>query len=434
MSNADLLDDLDNDFGSGSESEVEVNDDEDAFSKLERFATDYRPPRLHKGVNGNTLNVSWLFDRRELILEIIQDRPDSSSALLFSKMQPLMQEEIDFLHMYLKGVYEEAFPELQSIVTTGEQYARVVQLLQQSKGSPDISIFQDVVDREQTLVLSMAIQTGYNKEKSPTGEKLRMLTLCIELILALCDLKRKMKTFVTSLISQVAPNLSALVGSETAAALIAAAGGIQELSIIPSCNIPSMGKSKYSSHEQIVDQSGVRQKGFVYHCALVSEQPVAVRNQALKMTCAKVSLAARVDLSKSTPDASLGLKFRKDILHKLQNIQEPPNISNVKALPIPEDKPKKSVLVAGFANTRSSFNSLMLDSYKTEWSLVSKNLRWSMFMARKLEWGWRAHCVLRDPWQRKELQNSERLCRKDLPQQKLKRTTFSQQMMSRLMS
>ncbi|CEP61589.1 U4/U6-U5 snRNP complex subunit PRP31 LALA0_S03e06260g [Lachancea lanzarotensis] len=355
MSNAELLEDLDDDFGTGSESEVEVRNDGDAFSTLQHFATEYRPPRLLEGSEGSFCNISWLFDRRDIILQLIKDRPDSSSALLLSKMQPLVQDEIDFLHTYLKGLYEETFPELQSIVTSGEQYARVVQLLQQSKGSPDISDFQNVVDREQILILSMALQTDYKYNKSPSGDLMHMLTITIEIILALCDLKQEMKAFVTSLISQVAPNLSELVGPETAAALIAAAGGIRELSIIPSCNIPSMGKSKFASHVQAVDQSGVRQKGFVYYCPLVLEQPILVRNQALKMTCAKVSLAARVDLSKSSPNANLGLEFRKDILHKLQNIQEPPNISNVKALPIPEDKPKKKRAGRRFRKYKEQF-------------------------------------------------------------------------------
>ena len=52
----------------------------------------------------------------------------------------------------------------------------------------------------------------------------------------------------------IAPNLSALVGDEVAALLVAAAGGIKELSVMPPGNIQVLGKSRKSLQGMAVSQ------------------------------------------------------------------------------------------------------------------------------------------------------------------------------------
>jgi U4/U6 small nuclear ribonucleoprotein PRP31 len=39
----------------------------------------------------------------------------------------------------------------------------------------------------------------------------------------------------------IAPNVSAIIGASITAKLVAAAGGIEELSLIPACNIQVLG-------------------------------------------------------------------------------------------------------------------------------------------------------------------------------------------------
>lgn len=53
--------------------------------------------------------------------------------------------------------------------------------------------------------------------------------------------KHKMLIFLENKMSLIAPNVSAIVGTTVAAKLIASAGGIKELSVIPSCNIEVLG-------------------------------------------------------------------------------------------------------------------------------------------------------------------------------------------------
>ena len=63
-----------------------------------------------------------------------------------------------------------------------------------------------------------------------------VIKLCDEVI-SLDDDKQKMLNFLENKMTLIAPNVSAIVGTRVAAKLIAAAGGIIELSRIPAGNI-----------------------------------------------------------------------------------------------------------------------------------------------------------------------------------------------------
>lgn len=55
--------------------------------------------------------------------------------------------------------------------------------------------------------------------------------------------------FVESRMTYIAPNLSAVVGTATAAKLLGAAGGLDALSKIPACNLTVRGSDDVSNEQ-----------------------------------------------------------------------------------------------------------------------------------------------------------------------------------------
>jgi len=55
----------------------------------------------------------------------------------------------------------------------------------------------------------------------------------------------------------------------------------------------------------------------------------------------RVTLAARIDRSRESMDGSVGRKLLEEVEKKIEKMQEPPPGKTVKALPIPDDGPKK---------------------------------------------------------------------------------------------
>ena len=89
-----------------------------------------------------------------------------------------------------------------------------------------------------SITVSFSASTGRLLSDKELQE---VIKLCDEVI-SLDDDKQKMLNFLENKMTLIAPNVSAIVGTRVAAKLIAAAGGIIELSRIPAGNIQVLGQ------------------------------------------------------------------------------------------------------------------------------------------------------------------------------------------------
>lgn len=272
---------------------------------------------------------------------------------------PVIKEDIDNLFRMLCILYHEKFSELQSLATDPQEYCRIVNVLE----SEDLKLDNVAnvletdahISKSKILILTVSMKTSFHPEVEVPQVKISAM---MELINNLVTVQQEIKKFIGHNSDIVAPNLTALVGSEIAALLLAHSGSVSELSLVPSCNLASIGKNKYQSYETNTNISGVRQEGYLYNSDLVLEQDIAQRKKMLRMLCAKVSLAARVDSGQqnSNPkDNTMGIKWREELLLKIKKISEPPNVTDQKILPIPEDKPKKKRAGRKFRKYKEQF-------------------------------------------------------------------------------
>lgn len=360
----DLLQDLEDDFGSMSDAELEesvvVDDTEQSETctgteteqLLRALAREYKPINLSTGALNGPKELCQLLLLQDSIKKLMLNNKFSTVTLL-SELQPVIQSELALLHNYIKSLYSKKFSELDSLVNPPRSYSKLIKFLETSDAR-DLSTLEGILSKEQILIVSMSMKTGFKRDLAlPSDERTYLLT-SIDMLLQLYDLQDEITSFIASQVINIAPNVCAIVGPQVASKLLSAAGGLLELSQVPSCNLASIGKDKYMSHEINTDMSGVRQRGYVYSCSLIQDQPTHVHKQALRMVCAKVSLAARVDIS-NNKDNSLGVKWANEISEKLNKLQDPPNISNTKSLPIPEDKPKKKRAGRKFRKYKQQF-------------------------------------------------------------------------------
>lgn len=98
------------------------------------------------------------------------------------------------------------------------------------------------------------------------------------LIISFSAAKMKIFEFVEARMSSIAPNLSAVVGSATAAKLMGMAGGLTQLSRIPACNLMVLGAQKKTlagfSSTAILPHTG-----FVFYTSLVQSLPPDLRSK-----------------------------------------------------------------------------------------------------------------------------------------------------------
>ncbi|RAH43667.1 U4/U6-U5 snRNP complex subunit PRP31 [Aspergillus brunneoviolaceus CBS 621.78] len=259
------------------------------------------------------------------------------------------QDELTRLHKVLRDHYSIRFPELETLVTTPLDYAKTVAILQNGplndikalSTSADNMVgvpLRSVLDGPSLMVVAVEGTTTRGREM--TESELKAVLDTCERILKLDRERTALTESIQSRMSQIAPNLAALIGPETAAQFLNQTGGLRELAKIPACNLGAQG-SKRKEGLGFATNHGIRAQGFLYNSPIISEIPNDLKRQAIRIVSAKMVLATRADVSNYSPDGSLGEELKQQCFQRLEKLTEPAPNSGAKALPAPDDKPSR---------------------------------------------------------------------------------------------
>lgn len=258
-------------------------------------------------------------------------------------------DELTRLHKVLRDHYSVRFPELEDLVANPIDYAKTVAILgngpldniramETSANNILKASLVSILDKPTRMVIAVE---GIRTQGRPMNEaQLKVVLDTCEKIIRLDRERKELTESIQSRISQIAPNLAALIGSETAAQFLNQTGGLRELAKIPACNLAAQG-SKRTEGLGFATNTSIRSQGFLYHSPLIQEIPNDLKRQAIRIVSAKMVLATRSDVSNFSPDGSLGEDLKQQCLHRLEKLTEPPPNSGAKALPAPDDKPSR---------------------------------------------------------------------------------------------
>lgn len=150
----------------------------------------------------------------------------------------------------------------------------------------------------------------------------------------------------------IAPNVKELLGCSVTAKMISAAGGIEELSVMPAGNVQVLGAQKKSGMGFSTASLGLH-VGFIGEVPMVVKAPASYRKQIVRMFSTKTVLAARIDAAKKVPSGEEGKKLLSHIVGRFGKITEPPPAPMKKPLPKPVDKPSRKRGGRKFGNQRA---------------------------------------------------------------------------------
>lgn len=258
-------------------------------------------------------------------------------------------DELTRLHKVLRDHYSVRFPELETLVTSPIKYAKTVGILQNGplddikaiSSSADNMVgepLKSVLDGPSLMVVAVEGTTTRGREM--TEAELKVVRDTCERILKLDRERTTLTESIQSRVNSIAPNLAALIGSQTAAQFLNQSGGLLELAKIPACNLGAQG-SRRQEGLGFATNIGVRSQGFLYDAPLIQEVPNDLKKQAIRVVAAKMVLATRADVANYSKDGSLGEDLKQQCLQRLDKLTEPPPNSGVKALPAPDDKPSR---------------------------------------------------------------------------------------------
>ncbi|RLN71159.1 hypothetical protein BBJ28_00000212 [Nothophytophthora sp. Chile5] len=251
-----------------------------------------------------------------------------------------IDDEIEAVHRFIAEVYAPKFPELDSLVPNALDYARVVKAI---GNEMDLTLISDLSKLlPSTAVIGISVTGSGTSGKPLSPEELdTCMTACDELLSLDAD-KSMILRFVESRMKFLAPNVSQLVGTRIAAQLLGLAGGVAQLARIPSCNLQVLGQEK-KVLSGFSSAAALKHTGILFFCDLVQSVPPYLRMKACRAVAGKLALMARVDSQPHQNDTEgvVGARFRSELVGKMDKWQEPQKAKTKKALPIPDEKPRR---------------------------------------------------------------------------------------------
>jgi U4/U6 small nuclear ribonucleoprotein PRP31 len=247
-------------------------------------------------------------------------------------------EEIGEAHKFIADAYRPKFSELEQLLPNLIQYKNAVKII---GNEMDLTKVNDrlnaILTNSQIMTISVAGSTTSGRPLS--DEEWQNVQEAIGYMEKLMEVQEELQLFVESSMESLVPSVSALIGPSMAARLLGLAGGLQELTKIPSCNLAVVGQTKVNT-ESRAGLSGVSIKqhsGLLAESDIVRSVPKSFQKKALKVVSAKLALAIRYDfvnVNTGRPrSATTGLKLKAELNEKFEKWQEPDKAPTSKALP-----------------------------------------------------------------------------------------------------
>ncbi len=207
-----------------------------------------------------------------------------------SKIMEGIDETIHILTEKLEDAYAIYFPEAK--IKDRDQLVRFVATI--DKDHFDVESAAKIIGESFARSLEEASKTSMGAKL--TDEDVAMLKQLANEILSLKELKATYAKYAEKLAAEVCPNITALVGSLIAAKLVAHAGSVKKLALMPASTIQVLGAEK-ALFKHLRNKKRVRppKHGILFQYAKVCGSPKAIRGKIARALAAKLATAAKAD-------------------------------------------------------------------------------------------------------------------------------------------
>jgi nucleolar protein 56 len=241
-----------------------------------------------------------------------------------------VDKSINVLVMRLREWYSVHQPSLSRLVEDQDQYARI---LKETNGRESMTqnMLVSAGVPETTIDLIMDAIPG------DIGAELRGVDLNIIKVLAISidnmyKTRKELEDYVEIVMGEIAPNVTALVGSLVGARLISLAGSLEELARKPSSTVQVFGAEK-ALFRSLKTGADPPKHGIIYRVSEINSAPYWQRGKIARALAGKLSIAARID---AYSDRNIGISLREDFLGRVEEIRK----QNPNAPPPKPPKPK----------------------------------------------------------------------------------------------
>ncbi|MCD6529959.1 C/D box methylation guide ribonucleoprotein complex aNOP56 subunit [Candidatus Bathyarchaeota archaeon] len=219
---------------------------------------------------------------------------EKRDALVIKTVQAIddLEKTSNLLVNRLREWYGLHFPELDSLVKKNETYVRLVNLFGDRESFTVENLIEAGIPEEKAKRIARASAKSIGASLSVEDiERVRGFS---NLISEIDKEKKRLERYLDDLMSEVSPNVKALVGSLLGAKLISRAGGLENLAKMPASTIQVLGAEK-ALFRSLRTGAKPPKHGVIFQHKFIREARRRQRGKIARTLAGKLAIAARID-------------------------------------------------------------------------------------------------------------------------------------------
>jgi len=213
-----------------------------------------------------------------------------------------LDKAINILMARINEWYGLHFPELENLVKDSNEYFKFVSLglNRNSITEKDLDSFS-FSEKKLDAIFSAAQDS---KGGEINSKDLSIISILSDNVINLVKVRDKMLNYISDLMNNVAPNLSAIAGPTIGARLIAKSGGMMKLARLPSSTIQVLGAEK-ALFRSLKSGSRPPKHGIIFQHDKVHSSPKWQRGKIARSLAAKIAIAVRIDVFRGSKEIDI---------------------------------------------------------------------------------------------------------------------------------
>jgi len=263
--------------------------------------------------------VSWLYNmeveytRRKL--RRVAAKRDMLAVQAIRAIDDI-DKTINLFATRIREWYGVHFPELDELVKEHEDYIRIVAEIGHRDNITVESLKKIGFSEAKASKIVEAAASSVGADLSEhDAEAIRTLA---RIVLDLYQLRRTLTSYLGDVMSEVAPNITALVGSLLGARLLSLAGGLEKMAMLPASTIQVLGAEK-ALFRALRTGGRPPKHGVIFQYPEIHRSPKWQRGKIARALAAKLAIAAKID---AFTGRFLGDKLREELEARIQEIKK----------------------------------------------------------------------------------------------------------------
>ncbi|KAJ0263918.1 Nop domain-containing protein [Hirschfeldia incana] len=227
-------------------------------------------------------------------------------------------KDINSFAMRVREWYSWHFPELVKIVNDNYLYARISKVIEdKSKLSEEhIPMLTDILgDEDKAKEVVEAGKASMGQDLSPL-DLINVQTFA-QKVMDLADYRKKLYDYLVAKMSDIAPNLAALIGEMVGARLISHAGSLTNLAKCPSSTLQILGAEK-ALFRALKTRGNTPKYGLIFQSSFIGRAAAKNKGRIARYLANKCSVASRIDCFSDSSTTSFGEKLREQVEERLE--------------------------------------------------------------------------------------------------------------------